>query len=725
MANVIKYKTSQPTKRGLRRGNVVVGTGVENYGPTSTTGYVNGITPPDGGYVIYTLSGNNDPAIYVANEDIDLIKIANTLGGSVEYPLDAVQYIEGLSNAWLISDIPKNTISDDLVLHLDASNKSSFLNYEPTTNLLEQSSATTLATGGDIYNNVTKIDYGNGKYRFINDGTGSTTIRLYCNLSDLTDGETYACSISYENFDPGDGTAVTLDWCDVQGISFPIGTYGETNRISIAQSRSTYDSTYRFFDISISANADITLYGAQVELGTEATSYKSGNGTRTQNTTWKDISGNGYDVTLVNQPTFNKAGYISFDGVDQRGDQSGLPAVDLTTDYYTIEVVCRFPNLPTGTIDSGGGQGGPIYGARQGSDYILFAYAASSNTSALGVSYDDSRNNGNHATNKTISAGEWVKFTHVGIPYNDGSNWRGKFKYYVNGVLDHDETVSSDSSGYAVPTTFYLAYDARYGDYGEIDIASIKRYSRELTAEEVSTNFYGGPIVTKDSSIFRHFTDTGNLVSKLNGTTLYDISGVSSDFTTEGTVTHSDSYGGVLHLNSGRIYRSQLGWYGKMATSWWMKYNGAVNAKPFYTENYRGSGGCSRISSPINANGTFSFSVWDNSSNGAGIGGSKLTTTTTNVCDGEWHHVTCQWSNGSGNQPAGIYVYVDGQLEGYTYMVGNDGGYQHWHLGGSYGCVGDNTHNCYLGPIMFYKNYNLTDAEVLQNYNAHKARFGK
>jgi hypothetical protein len=40
-------------------------------------------------------------------------------------------------------------------------------------------------------------------------------------------------------------------------------------------------------------------------------------------------------------------------------------------------------------------------------------------------------------------------------------------------------------------------------------------------------------------------------------------------------------------------------------------------------------------------------------------------------------------SNGSGNQPAGSYVYVDGQLEGYTYMVGNDGGYQHWHLGGS------------------------------------------
>jgi len=474
------------------------------------------------------------------------------------------------------------------------------------------------------------------------------------------------------------------------------------------------------YHVLTSDSDDIITDGLVLELDAKNKNSHPGTGT-----TWYDTSGNGYNVSLVNSPTYNSSGYVSFDGNNQRGDQSGLPSVDLTTEYYTIEVVCRFPELPTGTIDSGGGQGGPIYGARQGSDYILFAYASSSATSALGVSYDDSRNNGNHASNTTISAGEWVTFTHIGIPYNDGNYWRGKFKYYINGQLDHDETVSSDSNGYAIPTTFYLGYDARYGDYGKVDIASIKRYSKELTADEVAQNYYGGKIVNKSSDIFRHFTDTGKLKSKLNSTTLTDLSPASSDFTTEGTVTHDSSYGGVLHLNSGRIYRSQLGWYGKMATSWWMKYNGAVNAKPFYTENYRGSGGCSRISSPINSNGTFSFSVWDNSSNSAGIGGSKLTTTTTNVCDGEWHHVTCQWSNGSGNQPAGIYVYVDGQLEGYTYMVGNDGGYQHWHLGGSYGCVGDNTHNCYLGPVMFYKNYNLTDEEVLQNYNAHRSRFGK
>jgi hypothetical protein len=39
----------------------------------------------------------------------------------------------------------------------------------------------------------------------------------------------------------------------------------------------------------------------------------------------------------------------------------------------------------------------------------------------------------NMTSDTTISAGEWVTFTHIGIPYNDGNYWRGKSKYYING----------------------------------------------------------------------------------------------------------------------------------------------------------------------------------------------------------------------------------------------------------------------------------------------------
>ena len=136
MANVIRYKTSQPTKRGKRRGNVVVGTGEENYGPTSTTGYVNGITPPDGGYVVYTLSGNSDPAIYVADDDNGLIDIARTLGGGELNYLEAKNYLNSRSNTWILDSIPKNTITDGLVVDLNTKNKSSFIDNMPTSNLI-------------------------------------------------------------------------------------------------------------------------------------------------------------------------------------------------------------------------------------------------------------------------------------------------------------------------------------------------------------------------------------------------------------------------------------------------------------------------------------------------------------------------------------------------------------------------------------------------------------
>lgn len=209
----------------------------------------------------------------------------------------------------------------------------------------------------------------------------------------------------------------------------------------------------------------------------------------TTGTTWYDLTSNNYNVTLINSPSFNSDGFISFNGTDQRGEQSGLPSVDLSTDYYTIELWFKQVSLPTAGIDLAGDNGGPLYGARLGGDYQLFVYAASSDQSNLGVSYDDSRNNANHRTEKSIVTNEWVQFVHVGIPYVEGPYNRGKFKYYVNGVLDHDETISSDSNGYSIPTTFYVAYDARFGDYGEVDMSIIRRYDRELSAEEVLQNY--------------------------------------------------------------------------------------------------------------------------------------------------------------------------------------------------------------------------------------------
>ena len=52
MPNSFKYSTDAQTL-ALKKGNFYIGVGDVDKGPTSTTGYYNGITPPAGGYTIY------------------------------------------------------------------------------------------------------------------------------------------------------------------------------------------------------------------------------------------------------------------------------------------------------------------------------------------------------------------------------------------------------------------------------------------------------------------------------------------------------------------------------------------------------------------------------------------------------------------------------------------------------------------------------------------------
>ena len=128
MANVIKYSTSKPSQSSLRKGNLAVGVGDDNYGPTSTTGFVNGMDIPNDGYVVYLLH-NNSPAAYVAYNDTDLIAVARTLGNSGTTVTSAKEYLAGRSDTWILNNTPPNIVTDDLILNLDANDVSSY----PTT----------------------------------------------------------------------------------------------------------------------------------------------------------------------------------------------------------------------------------------------------------------------------------------------------------------------------------------------------------------------------------------------------------------------------------------------------------------------------------------------------------------------------------------------------------------------------------------------------------------
>ena len=81
MPNAIKYNVSVETL-ALKKGNFWIGTGDVGKGPTSSTGYYNGITPPSGGYAIYLNKVSGGPSIYTVTTESQLTGLTSSIAVS-------------------------------------------------------------------------------------------------------------------------------------------------------------------------------------------------------------------------------------------------------------------------------------------------------------------------------------------------------------------------------------------------------------------------------------------------------------------------------------------------------------------------------------------------------------------------------------------------------------------------------------------------------------------
>jgi hypothetical protein len=124
MPNAIKYNTSAETL-ALKKGNFWIGNGSVGKGPTSSTGFYNGITPPTGGYTIYLNKANNGPSIYVASNDAQLIVLTNQIAGQSYTTVNQcfTYYYSQTDKVCVSQDYPSDfpyIVLDGLVLYLDA-----------------------------------------------------------------------------------------------------------------------------------------------------------------------------------------------------------------------------------------------------------------------------------------------------------------------------------------------------------------------------------------------------------------------------------------------------------------------------------------------------------------------------------------------------------------------------------------------------------------------------
>ena len=120
MSNPIKYSTGSETL-ALKKGNFYIGTGDVGKGPTSTTGYYNGITPPSGGYTIYLNKATGGPSIYTCANDTELISLTNSIAGtSYTTANECFTYFAGQSDKMVLNRDYEGIVTDGLVFNLDA-----------------------------------------------------------------------------------------------------------------------------------------------------------------------------------------------------------------------------------------------------------------------------------------------------------------------------------------------------------------------------------------------------------------------------------------------------------------------------------------------------------------------------------------------------------------------------------------------------------------------------
>jgi hypothetical protein len=230
-------------------------------------------------------------------------------------------------------------------------------------------------------------------------------------------------------------------------------------------------------------------------------------------------------------------------------------------------------------------------------------------------------------------------------------------------------------------------------------VAKIMVYDRPLTTAESSQNYYGGPIITRN--LQQHY-DFSNLVCYETGQNeirnLVNLSQSSAITNTASAISYNNQMGYLEWTGDSNAY-IDIPDTGNMATfslsTWvWNDPTGA-NSRHSILRNF-----WEIVDTSIQFwSYSFDNDYWRSSGNGA-------------VPYNEWTHITTTWDGSV------IRHYINGVL--YWTDSNTSGGTSEnmYHFGGYGGRMLDGKY----ATLSIY-NDTLTDQEILDNYNAHAARF--
>jgi len=211
--NFLKYSTT-PDSSGIKAGNYTIGVfSGGTYGPTLTTNYWNGVTPPISGYTIYENKVTNGPSIRVPSNSTVLIDYANRLysGSSISTEAGALSYFNSLGSVICVNRNYEEIITSGLTTLLDAGFTPSYPKSGTTWTDLSFGGNNGTLTNGPTYspdNGGSIVFDGTNDYvSILNNTTVSFTIGCWIN----TTATSFTGSEGYE----GNG----IVWSDVGGIA--------------------------------------------------------------------------------------------------------------------------------------------------------------------------------------------------------------------------------------------------------------------------------------------------------------------------------------------------------------------------------------------------------------------------------------------------------------------------------------------------------------------------
>lgn len=440
---------------------------------------------------------------------------------------------------------------------------------------------------------------------------------------------------------------------------------------------------------------------------TNSTSYP-GSGT-----TWTDLSGNNYNGTLTNGPTFSFVdNSILFDGTN---DHVVLPDFDLGT-QFTFS--CWIKTTSTGfgqliargnTADNRG-----VYLAINNSVGLLTAGGNSGTGWTVG-----------NLSNTVINDGNWHYV--VGV-YNQTAN---SCVGYVDGVLGSTITITFDSNSYTPKNTKIGKNQNNAGaQYYSGNIAFVQIYNRALTASDV-LDIYNNTKIAFSNIFASKIISTGLILSldagntnsyPGSGTTWTDLTGNGRTGTLTNGPTFNSGNGGSIVFDGSNDYVDITNTASTFAFA-----NSTFTVNIWFKQSALSNGAL--ISKSGAAAGWSIWAVSDGTivsymKNGSSVDNYDRFTSAV-ITANTWINIvaifTTSTSVAANNS---VTHYVNGVVNTGTIIVGS----------GAYGNETStnlqlgrrSTSPWFTGNIAIAQIYNrgLTATEVLQNYNSVKSRFG-